>query len=50
MFPSDVSAIAQADVTKHAKEIPIVRRIGMHRILLAEHPRARQQYPLSHTK
>ena len=40
-FSSGVSAIAHADVTKQAKEIPIVRRIGMHRILLAEHPRAR---------
>jgi rare lipoprotein A len=29
MFSSGVSAIAQADVTRHAKEIPIVRRIGI---------------------
>ena len=40
MFSSGVSAIAQADVTKHAKEIPIVRRIGIASILLAEHPLA----------
>jgi hypothetical protein len=50
MFSSGTSATAQADVTKHAKAIPIVRRIGMHRILLAEHPRARQRISVSHAK
>jgi hypothetical protein len=50
VFSSDVSAIAQADVTKHAREIPIVRRIGIASILLAEHrPRGAQQIALSHT-
>ena len=38
MFSSGVPAIAQADLTKHANAIPIIRRIGMHRILLVEHP------------
>jgi hypothetical protein len=47
MFSSGASAIAQADVTKHAKEIPIVRGMGMHRILFAEHPAPVQQVPLS---
>jgi hypothetical protein len=50
VLSSGVSAIAQADVTKHAREIPIVRRIGIASILLAEHhPRRAQRISLSHT-
>jgi hypothetical protein len=42
--------MAQADVIKHAREIPIVRRFGIASILLAEHrPRGEQQIALSHT-
>jgi hypothetical protein len=49
VLSSGVSAIAQADVTKHAREIPIVRRIGIASIPLAEHrPRRAQQVSLSH--
>jgi hypothetical protein len=33
VLSSGVSTIAQADVTKHAREMPIVRRIG-----IASHP------------
>jgi hypothetical protein len=50
VLSSGVSAIAQADVTKQAREIPIARRIGIASILLAEHrPRRAQQVSLSHT-
>ena len=47
MFSSGVSAIAHADVTKHAKEIPIVRRIGIASFSLSI-PRPGQQVSLSH--
>jgi hypothetical protein len=51
VLSSGISAMAQADVTKHAREIPIVRRIGIASILLAEHrPRGAQQVSLSHAK
>jgi hypothetical protein len=51
VLSSGISAMAQTDVTKHAREIPIVRRIGIASILLAEHrPRRAQQISLSHAK
>src|SRR5271169_2276222 len=42
VLSSGFSAIAQADVTRHAKEIPIVRRIGIasHPLLSIPSPRA----------
>jgi hypothetical protein len=51
VLSSGISAMAQAEVTKHASEIPIVRRIGIASILLAKHcARRAQQISLSHAK